>query len=109
MNYITCIVRLFEIPHIELASNNTPFIQFNVELPQVRNRLQSIIIKAIIWGDLAFSLLEYMTVNDYLLIEAYIFNNYSFTDDLIKLNAKPKLNIYRIYPLFISMDSKVLL
>jgi len=104
MNYITCIVRLLEIPQVELDTNNNPSIQFNVEISQVRNRLESVIIKAIIWGDLAFSLLEYATVNDYLLVEAYIFTNYSVTEYLIKLNDKPKLNIYRIYPLFISMD-----
>ena len=104
MNYITCIIRLFEIPYVELQSNNIPFIQFNVEIPQVRNRLQSAIIKAVIWGDLAFSLLEYTTVNDYLLIEAYIFNDYS-----VKLNHKPTISIYRIYPLFISSDSEVIL
>ena len=87
MNYISCIIRILEIPKIELGSNNIEMVRFRVQLPSIRNKVQSpIVIYSTIWGNLAYDIISYYRINDYALIEGYIStssNNKKMTLQLI--------------------------
>ena len=101
MNYINCVVRFFEIPTIELYQNEIPWTRFKVEIAPARNRPNDTIVEAIVWGDLAYDLIKYYRINDYVLIEGYLLTNPSTNTKDLTLNKKVvQLNIFQIYPFF---------
>ena len=101
MNYISCIIQILEIPIVESDDNNIEMVQFKVQFPYTRNKLQSpIIINSIIWGDLAYDIANYYQVNDYALIEGYLslpFNNQKKTITI---------SITKLYPFLFTLKSK---
>nr|YP_010945721.1 hypothetical protein RN354_pgp006 [Ulnaria ulna]WGN98711.1 hypothetical protein [Ulnaria ulna] len=102
MNYISCIVRILEIPKIELASNNIEMVRFRVQLPSVRNKVQSpIIIYSTIWGNLAYDIISYYRINDYALVEGYI----STSSSSKKKDSSINLNITKLYPFLFKVES----
>jgi len=102
MNYISCIVRILEIPKIELASNNIEMVRFRVQLPPVRNKIQSpIIIYSTIWGNLAYDIISYYRINDYALVEGYI----STSSNSKKNDSLITLNITKLYPFLFKVQS----
>jgi hypothetical protein len=102
MNYISCIVRILEIPKIELASNNIEMVRFRVQLPSVRNKVQSpIIIYSTIWGNLAYDIISYYRINDYALVEGYISTSSSSKKKGYSIN----LNITKLYPFLFKVES----
>ena len=86
--------RLFETPSLKLYKNEIPWIKLKIEIAQVRNRSSERIIEAIIWGDLAYDLIKYYRLNDYVLVEGYLLT------DLVINKKIVSLNIFQIYPFF---------
>ena len=103
MNYISCIIQILEIPIVESYDNDIKMVQFKVQLPYTRNKLQSpIIINSVIWGDLAYDIANYYQVNDYALIEGYLslpFNNQ-------KKHQTITISITKLYPFLFTLKSK---
>jgi hypothetical protein len=102
MNYISCIIRILEIPKIELTSNNIEMVRFRVQLPSVRNKIQSpTIIYSTIWGNLAYDIISYYRINDYALVEGYI----STSSNNKKKESSIVLNITKLYPFLFKVQS----
>jgi hypothetical protein len=102
MNYISCIIRILEIPKIELGSNNIEMVRFRVQLPSIRNKVQSpIVIYSTIWGNLAYDIISYYRINDYALIEGYI----STSSNNKKNDSSITLNITKLYPFLFKVQS----
>ena len=102
MNYISCIIRILEIPKIELGSNNIEMVRFRVQLPSIRNKVQSpIVIYSTIWGNLAYDIISYYRINDYALIEGYI----STSSNNKKNDSLINLNITKLYPFLFKVQS----
>lgn len=102
MNYISCIIRILEIPKIELTSNNIEMVRFRVQLPSVRNKIQSpIIIYSTIWGNLAYDIISYYRINDYALVEGYI----STSSNNNKKKSSIVLTITKVYPFLFKVHS----
>jgi len=102
MNYISCIIRILEIPKIELTSNNIEMVRFRVQLPSIRNKVQSpIVISSTIWGNLAYDIISYYRINDYALIEGYI----STSSNNKKNGSLITLNITKLYPFLFKVQS----
>lgn len=78
MNYIGAIVKILETPKQKFINSNTFFITCRVQLSQVRKIR---IVKLVIWGNLARSVLNYYKINDYILVEGHV-----------SLQAKPSSN-----------------
>jgi len=103
MNNINSIIRILEIPSLKFQ-NNMPIIEFRAQLPYLRNirniPKQNIIVNCIIRGELAYDLINYYRVNDYLLIEGYI--------SVLPINLRNKpmitLNIIRLYPFLFTFE-----
>ena len=102
MNYVSCIIQILEIPTIESYNDEIEMIKLRVQLPYVRNKVQSpIIIYLLIWGDLVYDIVNYYQINDYVLVEGYIsisFNNHD-KQQLIMIN------ITKFYPFLFSLKS----
>lgn len=103
MNYISCIIRILEIPKIELTSNNIEMVRFRVQLPSVRNKIQSpIIIYSTIWGNLAYDIISYYRINDYALVEGYI----ATSSNNNKKDSSIILNITKLHPFLFKVKSE---
>jgi hypothetical protein len=103
MNYISCIIRILEIPKIELTSNNIEMVRFRVQLPSVRNKIQSpTIIYSTIWGNLAYDIISYYRINDYALVEGYI----STSSNKKKKDSSIILNITKLHPFLFKVKSE---
>jgi len=102
MNYISCILQILEVPTIQLYDNTIEMVKFRTQLPYIRNKVQSpIIINSVIWGSLAYDIINYYHVNDYALIEGYI----SISPNKIDNQNSITLKIIKIYPFLFSLES----
>jgi len=72
LNYISCIVRILEIPYLQANEKNIFFTKFRVQLPQICKQDLTSTLLVTAWGYLANKIVEYYQINDYLLIEGYI-------------------------------------
>ena len=101
MNFISCTIRILQIPHIKLSYNKIPLIKFKIEIVQIRNNQSDGIIYAKIWGDLTYELIKYYRVNDYLLIEGYFSKNSTLPlNSAVKYKKDITISIFKIYPFF---------
>lgn len=102
MNYINCIIKILEIPTIELYSDSIKMARFRVQLPYVRNKIQSpIIINSHVWGDLAHDVTNYYRVNDYALVEGYLLTSCDNRDNQEGIT----INISKLYPFLFALES----
>ena len=103
MNYISCIIQILEIPTIQFYDNKIEMVKFRIQLPYIRNKVQSpILINSIIWGSLAYNIVNYYNVNDYALVEGYLSTSLDKMDNQDSIT----INIIKIYPFLFSLESK---
>ena len=101
MNYISCMIRIIEIPNILLSQSQIPCLFLRVEMSQTGWNETSTIIDAKIYGNLAYDIQNYYYVNDYALIEGYFLTDLVISSERKIMRKKiPALTISQIYPLF---------
>ena len=101
MNYINSIIRILEIPPLR-SYNNVLTIRFKARIPCLRNKIeQDSIINCTVWGELAYDLVNYYQINDYLLIEGYISVLNNEDKSIIPYN----LNITKLYPFLFTFEA----
>jgi hypothetical protein len=99
MNYTTFIVKIISKPErslFEIDDNEILYTEFVGKFYQFRKN-EYTICKISVWGNLAYDVLQYYQVNDYLIIEGYI----SLHDSIIEeLNLKTAIEISAVkaYP-----------
>nr|UHY41000.1 Ycf41 [Thalassionema frauenfeldii] len=99
MNQINSIIRILEISPLKFYEDKIVMIKFRAQLPFVRSESkQPTICEFIIWGNLAFDLINYYRVNDYVLIEGF------FSKILLSNNQQPlvTITISKFYPFLFS-------
>lgn len=102
MNYVSCVIQILEIPIIESYNDEIEMIKLRVQLPYVRNKVQSpIIIYSIIWGDLVYDIANYYQINDYALVEGYI----SISSKDQDKQQQIMINITKFYPFLFVLKS----
>ena len=105
MNYIGAIVKILETPKQKFINSNTLVIEFRVQLPQIRN---SRIVKLVVWGNLARAVLNYYTINDYILIEGYTSLR---NDKNSNLSNKPlkkiTITVLKVYPFLLNYNRSI--
>ena len=102
LNYIVGIAKILEVPSsIQLISNDLSlyFIRFRVQFSSIKNNDSYQIVNLIVWGDLAYEIISYYKVNDYILIEGHVFfdliDRENYYDKLIQIK------IIKIIPFFL--------
>ena len=103
MNYINSIIRILEIPPIG-SYNNVLVIRFKAQIPCIRNKTEQYsIINCTVWGELAYDLIKYYRINDYVLIEGYL----SVLNNLDNTNASTpyNLSITKLYPFLFTFEA----
>ena len=101
INYIGGIVRILEIPVLQINKNQISFTKFRVQLPQLRIKQSKTILTLLVSGNLAQDIVKYYRINDYVLIEGYLSIRKSFYQ---KQSPKEVLqvNVFKIFPLFLN-------
>ena len=103
MNYMGAIVKILETPKQKLINSNILVIKFRAQLPQVR---KSRIVKLVIWGKLAHSVLDYYKINDYILIEGYA--SLRDNNNILNINKKPfktvTISVLKVYPFLLNYN-----
>lgn len=99
-NYISSIVKVLEIPKQKFLKNNIEFTKIRVQLPQIRG---SKIINLMVWGDLSRDVIQYYTINDYIIVEGYIsLRNEQVLQYKNLTSKKVEISVLRIYPFLLS-------
>nr|QUS63632.1 hypothetical chloroplast RF41 [Haslea silbo]QUS63835.1 hypothetical chloroplast RF41 [Haslea silbo] len=93
-NYIGIIVKILEIPKYKILKNNCQFTEFRV---QFRNKNQNKLLKLFCWGKLASELKDFYKINDYILVEGYLFQQNLRNKDLTNQKLV-KIKVIKIYP-----------
>lgn len=99
MNYISCIIRIIEIPRRKFTYNKIPVIKFKVEIVGTRYNQINSIVNAKIWGKLAYELINYYRINEYLLIEGYLSQDNTLSlNTALRYKKNTTITIFQIYP-----------
>nr|YP_009687866.1 hypothetical chloroplast RF41 [Haslea nusantara]QDX17562.1 hypothetical chloroplast RF41 [Haslea nusantara] len=95
-NYIGIIVKILDIPKHRRLQNKFYITEFR---GQFRSKNQDRILKLVCWDKLASELKEFYKINDYVLVEGYLFQPDLRNKDLFNQNQKlVKVTVTRIYP-----------
>ena len=102
LNYIVGIAKILELPSsIQLISNDLSlyFIRFRVQFSSIKKNDSCQVVNLMAWGDLAYEIISYYKVNDYILIEGHVFfdliDRENYYDKLIQIK------IIKIIPFFL--------
>ena len=108
MNYASFLVKIIEKPIIK---RNTSVTKMVVQIPRLKYDGESTIMQVFIWGPLADSIAQYYRLNDYIIIEGYLFIcrnslNFRFNND----STNPfgvEISACKIYPFALNFESRV--
>ena len=102
MNSIGSIVKIVENPCRKISSENNITVEFRAEIPQIRNKA---IVKLIFWGNLAGDVINYYKINDYIMIEGYLFSQSKDASNLIKKESKEvQIIVLKVYPFLLKSN-----
>lgn len=97
-NYIGSIVKILEIPKQKIIHNDILVIKIRVQLSQFRNTK---IVTLVFWGNLAYDVINYYKISDYILIEGYLSLQDKKSSKLTTKNQKKvEITVLNIYPFF---------
>ena len=105
MNYISLIVKLIGKPEQSFFDDNISVTEVMAKFSQVQKNRNDIVIKLCIWGNLAYDMVQYYQINDYILVEGYIALNPTDLENNKLLNEKQlELSVFKIYPFLLSLS-----
>nr|UQS76216.1 hypothetical chloroplast RF41 [Haslea ostrearia]WAJ48312.1 hypothetical protein DMDDKFKA_00116 [Haslea ostrearia] len=93
-NYIGIIVKILEIPKYKIVGKNCQATKFRA---QFQNKNQNKILELICWGTLASELKDFYKINDYVLVEGYLFQSGLWNKDFPNQKLV-KVKVVKIYP-----------
>ena len=103
MNYISLIVKLIGKPEQSFFDDNISVTEVMAKFSQVQKNRNDVIVKLCIWGNLAYDMVQYYQINDYIIIEGYV----SLTEIELESNDMSnekylEISIFKIYPFLLS-------
>ena len=66
MNYISLIVKLIGKPEQSFFDDNISVTEVMAKFSQVQKNRNDIVVKLCIWGNLAYDMVQYYQINDYI-------------------------------------------
>ena len=101
-NYVTSIVKILENPNETIFNKNIQVIKLRAQLPQFRSNR---IVNLTFWGNLAYDIIKYYQVNDYILIEGYLsLNKKHYLTITDKDSKKVEITVLKVYPFLLSQN-----
>jgi len=103
MNYGSFIVKLIGKPEQSFFEDNISVTEIDAKLSQTRKNNVDIIIKLSVWGNLAYDIVQYYQINDYIIIEGYISLSKSFSEiDNINNDKQVEISVFKVYPFLLN-------
>ena len=96
MNYATLLIKIITKPEQNFFDNDITATEFIGKFYQYRKNYYTLC-KISVWGNLAYDLVRYYQVNDYLIVEGYLVLKDSILEEL---NIKTNIEIIacKVYP-----------
>ena len=99
-NYIGGVVKILEIPKQKTMNNDIAVLTIRVQFLQFRNTKVTTLT---LWGNLAYDVVKYYQVDDYILIEGYLSLQNKKLSQFIRKNSKiVNISVVKIYPIFLA-------
>jgi hypothetical protein len=107
MNYVSFIVKLIGKPEQSFFEDNISVTEIVAKLRQPRKKNVDITVQLSVWGNLAYDIVQYYQINDYIIVEGYISLGESFSEtDTIVRDKQVEISVFKIYP-FLLNDIRV--
>ncbi len=106
MNYVSFIVKIIKPPEQSFFEDETSVTELFVKLPQTGSKIFFETIHLSFWGNLAYEIVEYYQVNDYILIEGYISLRENFSGNIISTNDKEiEISVFKVFPFILGNNN----
>lgn len=105
MNYCTFLVKILKKPEKIYFENDICVSELPVKFYQFKNSSSDLSLNISFWGNLANDVIAYYQLNDYVIIEGYIY--FRKKDDKTNLRLKDKqieISVFKIYPYRLNND-----
>jgi single-stranded DNA-binding protein len=104
MNYCTFIVKILKKPEKSYFENDVCVSELPVKFYQFQNSSFDHSLTLCFWGNLANDLVAYYQLNDYVIVEGYIY--FRKINDETNFNSKDKqieICVFKIYPYLLNI------
>jgi len=103
MNYTCFIIKIISDPIQSYFEDNSSLVEIIGKFPQIRNKRTIDYFRISIWGNLADDVMKYYQINDYIIIEGYMFLNRDLfeIDNSVK-NSQIEISVRKIYPFLLN-------
>lgn len=99
-NFIGVIVKILETPKKKIIHKNILVTTFRVQLPQTP---KNYVVSLKIWGNLVNDVLEYYSINDYILVEGYLaIQSNRNKNSKFQQKKKIEITVLKVYPFFLN-------
>ena len=71
MNYVSLIVKLIGKPKQSFFDDNVSVTEVMAKFSQLQKNRDRIVVKTWYWGNLAYDIVQYYQINDYIIVEGY--------------------------------------
>jgi hypothetical protein len=106
MNYVSFIVKIIQPPEQSFFEDDTSVTELFVKFPQTGSKNFFETIHLSFWGNLAYEIVEYYQVNDYILIEGYISLRENFSGNVISTNDKEiEISVFKVFPFILGNNN----
>ena len=103
MNYISLIVKLIGKPEQSFFDDNISVTEVMAKFSQVQKNRPDVTIKLSVWGNLAYDIVQYYQINDYIIIEGYTSLAQNNGNSMKFSNEKQlEISVFKIYPFLLS-------
>ena len=103
MNYVSLIVKLIGKPEQSFFDDNISVTEVMAKFSQLQKNREDIVVKLCIWGNLAYDIVQYYQMNDYIIVEGYTSLGEIFSDSEPNLKDKQlEISVFKIYPFLLS-------
>jgi len=99
MNYSIFIIKIIKEPQQSFFNNDKNSIAVTEVLGkfyQIPNK-ENAICKLSIWGELSYDIFQYYHINDYLVVEGYLYRRPSVFEEL-NISTEIEISVFKIYP-----------
>ncbi len=102
MNSCCFLVKILSLPTQISIDENLSVVKAQVQFPKKRKKKSFDQFQILVWGNLGDNLIEYYTVNDYIIVEGIL--SIKPNNSLKKQKKDMRLTVKKFYPFLLSGD-----
>lgn len=108
MNYSIFIVKIIQKPQQSFFEDDTSVTEVLVQFPHYLNKNYLNTFQISVWGNLAYDLMQYYKINDYLIIEGFFSLRDNNLDNFnIKKDKQLEFTVSKLYPFLLQNQNLI--